>query len=142
MLVFCPHVNTEGFWATMSKDEPTKRQYMYDDQAKLNFALLAMHPDWGETRRLDIRRHEKIATTQSGFKVTILSAKHACRKDCSIKPKSSYYIWHGHSPPGSAAKKAKNENRAGLWFLRDDWESHSSTALTGEQWLRSISEFV
>ena len=112
---------------------------VYDDQVRLNFALLAMDPDWGHTRRLNIRDHKKVATTPSGFKVTVVPNKLACRQDCNSKLKSSYYIWHGYGT--RKAKKAAKAKTAGLWFLRDDWESLNCTA-TGEQWLRALSDFA
>ena len=112
----------------MSKVEP-KKSFASNDQARLNFALLAMDPDWGHTRQLNIHDHKKVAVTPSGFKATILPSKLACRHECSTKPKSSYYIWHGHV--SGIEKKVDEENTAGLWFLRDDWESLNCTA-TGE----------
>ena len=112
---------------------------VYDDQVRLNFALLAMDPDWGHTRHLNIHDHKKVATTPSGLKVTILSSKLVCRHDCSTElNSSSHYIWHAHGSGKDG--KIHKEDKAGLWFLRDDWESLNSTA-TGEQWLRAISAY-
>ena len=121
----------------MSKLEPIKG-HKFDDQVRLNFALLAMDPDWGHTRHLKIHDHKKVATTPSGLKVTILPNSIGCRLDCNTKLKSSYYIWHGRAR--GKEMKLDNESTAGLWFLKDDWESLNSTA-TGEQWLTAISDF-
>ena len=128
---------SEDYWMVMSRLEKKSTYYVYDDQARLNFGLLQMNPDWGKSKALNIRDHHKVGTTSNGFKVTVLSGKEACRQDCSQAVQRSVYIWHGYSP-GSKERQTANAEKARLWFLKKDWETYNGTA-TGENWLKVIS---
>ena len=125
---------TEVFWKTMSSVLPE----CTNDQAKLNYAISALHPDWGNTTSKSIMRDKWTATTPSGFNVTVLPARYVCRQDCSKKHTSEYYVWHkgGRSSDG----KMTTAQRGNLWFLRKDWETRTTnSSATGEEWLREIS---
>jgi hypothetical protein len=125
---------TETFWKTMSNVLPT----CTNDQAKLNYAISALHPNWGNTTSKSIMRDEWTATTSSGFKVTVLPAKYICRQACSRKHRSEYYVWHkgGKSSDG----KMSTAQRGNLWFLRKDWEARTSnSSIIGEEWLKEIT---
>ena len=113
----------------------------WNDQIKLNNALKAMHPDWGDTEGKSILDDEQIATTQSGLKVTVLPAKYVCRQDCNKDKRDQYYIWHKGGKKVSSGKKANlNSKKVRLWFLREDWEDRENSSSTGEDWLREITE--
>ena len=121
----------------MSQVEKKTRLYTYDDQARLNYALLQINPDWEETKTLSSHDHQKVGKTSNGFKVTLLSGKEACQQDCGHAVQKSTYIWHGYSP-GSMNKQTAKAETAKLWFLREDWEAYNGTA-TGEHWLKVVS---
>lgn len=112
-----------------------------NDQARLNNAISSLQPDWGNVEAKSIMDNEWVATTPTGFKVTVLPAKYICRQQCSRKHRSEYYVWHkgGLNSDG----KMMNAKRGRLWFLRNDWENRTSnSSATGQQWLTEITEPV
>ena len=124
----------ETFWKTISTVLPESM----NDQAKLNYAISALHPDWGNTTSKSIMRNEWTATTPSGFNVTVLPAKYICRQACSKKHRSEYYVWHkgGKSSDG----KISTAQQVNLWFLRKDWEARTNnSSITGKEWLKEIT---
>ena len=116
-----------------------KEKIPYDDQARLNYALLTLNPVWKERRRESTQDKLKRATTASGFTVTLLLNSIVCRVKCEKELQSKYYLWHQHT--GNQDNMSKKARRADLWFLRRNWESITTTA-TGEQWLREISNLT
>ena len=109
-----------------------------NDQARINFGLATLQPDWGNTDSKSIMKDEWVATTTTGFNVTVLPAKYICRQLCSGKHRSEYYVWHkgGVNSDG----KMKTAQRGRLWFLRHDWENRTTdSSATGEEWLREIT---
>ena len=127
--------HTEIFWNIISTVLPKS----LNDQAKLNYAISALHPDWGNnTKSKSIMRDEWIAITPSGFNVTVLPAKYICRQGCNKKHRSEYYVWHKGGP--SSDGKMKSAQRGNLWFLRKDWEERTSnSSVIGEEWLKEIT---
>lgn len=117
--------------------EKMKKKIVYDDQARLNYALQSLHPVWKNTTRQRTLDPLKRATTASGFTATLLLDSIICRKKCKKQLQSKYYMWHPHSGDHQDMK-AKYADTADLWFLQPDWESVVTTS-TGEQWLREIS---
>ena len=113
-----------------------------NDQVKLNSALNAMHPDWGDTRNKDILYDVWTAITPDGFKVTILPSKYVCRQKCDIQKRDQYYVWHKGGSRSTDGKMVYAQ-QGRLWFLRKDWErtSRNSTSM-GDDWLREITERV
>jgi hypothetical protein len=110
-----------------------------NDQIKLNYAISALHPDWGNTTSKSILTDEWTATTPSGFKVTVLPDKYICRQACSRKHRSEYYVWHKGGPTNSDWKM-KYAQEGSSWFLRKDWETvTSNSSATGEEWLKEIT---
>ena len=112
-----------------------------NDQARLNYALSALQPDWGDTQSKNILKDEWVATMASGFKVTILPARYICRQGCSRKHQSEYYVWHkgGQNSEG----KMNVAQRGKLWFLRRDWEVRTAnSSSSGDEWLKEITEPV
>ena len=110
-----------------------------NDQIKLNHAILALHPDWGNTTSKSILTDEWTATTPSGFNVTVLPAKYICRHECSVEHRSEYYVWHKGGPTNSDGKR-KYAVEGHSWFLRKDWQTLTRNSLaTGEEWLKEIT---
>ena len=135
MIRSSPH--TEVFWNTMSSVLPKSM----NDQARLNYALSALQPNWGNNEAKSIITDEWVATTPTGFKVIVLPARYVCRQGCSRKHRSEYYVWHkgGQNSDG----KMRYAQRGRLWFLRKDWESRTSnSSATGQEWLEEITEPV
>lgn len=109
-----------------------------NDQARLNFAIASLQPDWGSTESKSIMMDEWIGTTETGFKVTVLPAKYICRQLCSGKHRSEYYVWHkgGQNSDG----KMKYAQKGRLWFLSSDWQARTdNSSATGEEWLKEIT---
>ena len=136
----------EQFWNIFSqvlkeiKGPASNRSF--NDQIKLNIALSAMQPDWGDTEGKSILYDEWTAMTPSGFKVTILPSKYVCRaKACDAEKVDRYYIWHkgGQRGKGSSELDNRNNKQRSVWFLRDDWRSREYSSTTGEDWLREIT---
>ena len=123
--------------ANKISSEKMKEKIVYDDQARLNYALQSLHPVWKNTTRQTTLDPLKRATTASGFTVTLLLDSIICRKKCKKQLQSKYYLWHPHSG-GHEHMKAKSADTANLWFVQPNWES-LVTKSTGEQWLREIS---
>lgn len=110
----------------------------YNDQARLNNALLKLGVKWGESRLQDYMTTDWKGTTDVGLRVTILSGLKVCRQSCSKANIDKYYIWH----KGGSGKDGKRKNalRGGLWYLKSDWETLTEdSTLTGIDWLRAIS---
>lgn len=127
--------HAEIFWDAMSDVLPNSM----NDQARLNFALSVLQPDWGETVSKNILTDAWMATTPCGFKVTVLPARSICRQDCNKKHRSEYYVWHkgGQSSEG----KMRYAERGRLWYLRRDWEERTNvSSATGTDWLREITQ--
>ena len=133
VLLYLSHA--EVFWNTMSRLLPKSM----NDQARLNYAISALQPDWGEMNSKSILTDEWVAITPSGFKVTVLPARYICRQGCSRKRKSEYYVWHkgGDNSDG----KINVAQRGRLWFLRKDWEARAvNSSTSGVEWLKEITE--
>ena len=111
----------------------------YDDQVRLDSALDNMQPIWeGNRRSMNISLDEWTATTQEGFKVTILPETLVCRKRCTQKSITQSYVWHKFI--GGDHKLDMGKNDLGPWFLREDWEEVSAASnAVGEQWLKEIT---
>ena len=117
--------------------EKMKNKIVYDDQARLNYSLLSLHPVWKHSTRQKTLDPLKRATTASGFTVTLLLDSIICRRKCKKELQSNYYLWHPHSG-NHEERKAEKADTADLWFVQPDWENRVTTS-TGEQWLREIS---
>ena len=112
-----------------------------NDQARLNYAISALQPDWGNTESKSILKDEWKATTGAGFNVTVLPAKYICRQGCSRKYRSQYYVWHKGGLKSDGKMRYAQQGR--LWFLRKDWENRTTnSSAIGEEWLREITEPV
>ena len=111
----------------------------YNDQARLNNALLKLDVQWGKSRYKDIITEDWQGTTSNGLNVTVLSARKMCRQTCNRRFKEGYYVWHkGGSGTGGKMRYAE---QGGVWFLRKDWEDASGqSTVTGMDWLRYISK--
>ncbi len=110
----------------------------YNDQARLNNALLKLDVKWGERQNLDYATTDWRGTTAIGLTVTILSGQVVCRQSCSKANIDKYYVWH----KGGSGKEGKKKYalRGGLWYLSSDWETLTEkSTLVGVDWLRSIS---
>ena len=139
----------EKYWRAMSRlsanstdytlNEKMKERISYDDQVRLNYALLMLNPVWEKRTREKTQDKLKRATTASGFTVTLLLNSIVCRVKCEKELQSKYYLWHQHA--GSKDSKSKKADKADLWFLRRNWESITTTA-TREQWLKEISKLT
>lgn len=110
-----------------------------NDQVKINCALNTMQPDWGDTADKDILYDEWVATTPDRLKVTILPSKDVCRQTCKAEKRDQYYIWHRGGKRDTDGK-IKYAIRGRLWFLKKDWESKRNSSVSGEEWLREITE--
>ena len=137
----CVSLNTETFWRFVSKvsaegspiaPEKSARQLKFDDQVILNYALLTMEPVWSTDEKC------MRATTDVGFTVTLVSEEMICRRNCTMKLQSQYYVWHKPCKKNKTSKTARSD-RANLWILRKDWTTRNSSNATGKQWLREIS---
>lgn len=143
LLLPCPspplsHTPTEMFWDTISTIQPQSM----NDQIKLNYAISAFHPDWGNTTSKSILTDEWTARTPSGFKVTVLPAKYICQHECNVTHRSEYYVWHKGGPTNSEGKM-KHALEGSSWFLKKDWEAITSNSLaTGEKWLKEITALI
>ena len=118
--------------------EKTEHRFEFNDQLRLNCALEVMNPVWKYEWREKTFEKMKLATTASGFSVTMLPEKMMCRVHCSKHFQWKYYVWHKPSSKHVESKTNSSEQFK-LWFLKSDWENQSSSA-NGEQWLKDIHE--
>ena len=138
-------ITTEIYWRVVSRvngrrltfSARTRKRFQFDDQLRLNYAFDAMDPVWKDKSRENGLEKFNIATTVSGFTVTMLSEEMICRINCSEQLQSQYYVWHKPSSK-KAQSKISTSKQFKLWFLRGDWEALTSSA-TGEQWLTEIA---
>lgn len=110
----------------------------YNDQARLNNALLKLGVKWGKSYKQDFITTDWNGTTDIEFNVTILSGLKMCRHLCSKTHINKYYVWHkgGSGTDG----KRKYASQGGLWYLKNDWEELTkSSDLKGIHWLRLIT---
>ncbi len=111
----------------------------YNDQARLNNALLQLGIRWDDNHHGNIQTTDWQGATDTGFNVTVLSALRVCRHTCNGKAhKKEYYVWH----KGGSGKAGKMNyaRQGGLWYLKKDWETVTNhSTLTGIDWLRAIS---
>lgn len=116
-------------------------RHNYDDQARLNYALAAMRPSWGDKdKRGNVLYRELNGETAGGFKVTIASGNEICRHYCTAKDRSKYYVWHKGGGPNGVKEKEKFAQEGKLWYLKEDWErTTNSSSLLGADWLWEIS---
>ena len=99
-----------------------------NDQMKINIGLERM-----KVTPLSIEYDElqdwRILRGSQNFVVKIVPLSYFCRNEyCDKEKQSKYFIWN---------KGQDRIKEAGLWFLKENWNSHS--VLKGRAWLESVA---
>ena len=127
--------SADYFWRVVSTlGHFSKRQYNYDDQARVNYALKAMRIKWDKS---DISIAASFGwTLKERLHVTALPTTQVCRT-CKESGKSLYYIWHKRGQKDGESK-IKTAEESGFWYLRNDWETVRTDA-RGALWLGQLA---
>ena len=66
-----------------------------------------------------------------------------CRGECCDVEDVQYYVSHGGGKLGNFTSKVDSAKKRGVWFLREDWQTVStSSTSTGIEWLRHLSSLT
>ncbi len=111
------------------------KKMKFDDQEKMNVALTKMDLKWNEVALEDDRTWE--GRNANGFAVSILKYTHICRRTCTRKQRSLYYVWHhGGKFINGKLEQARSDR---VWFLKENWmETVQNSSAVGVQWLREM----
>ena len=123
----CFHLFSEKFWTEVGKTMAR------NDQVKINIGLERMKLT-PLSMEYDSLQDWRVLRGRHNFVVKIVPLSYFCGNNyCDKEKQSKYFIWNSNK----GKDKEKGIKEAGLWFLKEDWNSHS--VVKGRAWLESVA---